>query len=167
VSISLSFPRPLSFETPSIRIPIPFPLPYFPTITNLFTSFLPSAPSPRRLQEQKDLQQLMPENRIMDWFVQIGMALRYLHGRNILHRDIKTQNIFLTRHNIVKVRSRPRLKCRESESALPTLKPETHPPPPPILPQIGDLGIARVLSSEGDMATTVRSVTALRWPLLT
>lgn len=38
----------------------------------------------------------LDEQRIVEWFRQICSALEYLHGRNILHRDIKTQNIFLT-----------------------------------------------------------------------
>uniref|UniRef100_K1RCF7 non-specific serine/threonine protein kinase n=1 Tax=Magallana gigas TaxID=29159 RepID=K1RCF7_MAGGI len=38
----------------------------------------------------------LEEQRIVEWFRQICSALEYLHGRNVLHRDIKTQNIFLT-----------------------------------------------------------------------
>lgn len=36
-----------------------------------------------------------PENQIVDWLAQMALALLYLHERKILHRDMKTQNIFL------------------------------------------------------------------------
>ncbi|XP_078207255.1 serine/threonine-protein kinase Nek4 isoform X18 [Callithrix jacchus] len=55
----------------------------------------------RKLREQKG--QLLPENQVVEWFVQIAMALQYLHEKHILHRDLKTQNVFLTRTNIIKV----------------------------------------------------------------
>ncbi|XP_012886177.1 PREDICTED: serine/threonine-protein kinase Nek4 [Dipodomys ordii] len=74
----------------------------------------------RKLKEQKG--QLLPESRVVEWFVQIAMALQYLHEKHILHRDLKTQNVFLTRTNIIKV---------------------------------GDLGIARVLENNSDMASTL------------
>ncbi|KAM9102682.1 serine/threonine-protein kinase Nek4 isoform X1 [Sarcophilus harrisii] len=74
----------------------------------------------RKLKEQKG--KLLPENQVVEWFVQIAMALQYLHEKHILHRDLKTQNVFLTRTNIIKV---------------------------------GDLGIARVLENQYDMASTL------------
>lgn len=40
---------------------------------------------------------------VMFWFLQLCMALQYLHENRILHRDIKTANVFLTRHNVVKL----------------------------------------------------------------
>jgi NIMA (never in mitosis gene a)-related kinase len=43
------------------------------------------------------------ETEIMNWFVQICMALEYVHGRKILHRDLKSQNIFLTANNTIKL----------------------------------------------------------------
>lgn len=43
------------------------------------------------------------EEEILDWFVQICLALKHVHDKKILHRDIKCQNIFLTRGNIVKL----------------------------------------------------------------
>ncbi|XP_071081984.1 serine/threonine-protein kinase Nek4-like [Haliotis cracherodii] len=73
-----------------------------------------------KLKEQKCV--LLDERQVVEWFVQIAMAMQYMHERNILHRDLKTQNIFLTKSKIIKV---------------------------------GDLGIARVLDSSNDMATTL------------
>ncbi|XP_056192161.1 serine/threonine-protein kinase Nek4 isoform X5 [Falco biarmicus] len=73
-----------------------------------------------KLKEQKG--KLLPESQVVEWFVQIAMALQYLHEKHILHRDLKTQNVFLTRTNIIKV---------------------------------GDLGIARVLENQCDMASTL------------
>uniref|UniRef100_UPI003AB0CE9F serine/threonine-protein kinase Nek4 n=1 Tax=Centroberyx gerrardi TaxID=166262 RepID=UPI003AB0CE9F len=73
-----------------------------------------------RLKQQKG--DLLPERQVVEWFVQIAMALQYLHEKRILHRDLKTQNIFLTKTNIIKV---------------------------------GDLGIARVLENQNDMASTL------------
>lgn len=39
----------------------------------------------------------------MSWFVEICEAIRYLHGRGVVHRDIKPQNIFLTKDNSVRL----------------------------------------------------------------
>ncbi|KAM4730659.1 serine/threonine-protein kinase Nek5 [Anableps anableps] len=36
------------------------------------------------------------EVQIVDWFIQICLGLKHIHDRKILHRDIKSQNIFLT-----------------------------------------------------------------------
>ena len=46
---------------------------------------------------------LIEETQVVEWFVQIAMALQYMHENHILHRDLKTQNIFLTRNKIIKV----------------------------------------------------------------
>ena len=36
------------------------------------------------------------EDQILDWFVQMALAIKHIHDRKILHRDLKTQNIFMT-----------------------------------------------------------------------
>eukprot|EP00344_Euplotes_crassus_P007075 CAMPEP_0197017808 /NCGR_PEP_ID=MMETSP1380-20130617/79751_1 /TAXON_ID=5936 /ORGANISM="Euplotes crassus, Strain CT5" /LENGTH=495 /DNA_ID=CAMNT_0042444957 /DNA_START=115 /DNA_END=1603 /DNA_ORIENTATION=- len=40
---------------------------------------------------------------IIDYFTQICLAIKHLHDRKILHRDLKSQNIFLTKDGIVKL----------------------------------------------------------------
>eukprot|EP00727_Mastigamoeba_balamuthi_P001023 m51a1_g10918 putative serine threonine-protein kinase nek1 (1353) ;mRNA; r:92813-97513 len=47
--------------------------------------------------------QYFPESTVLDWFVQICLALNHVHERRILHRDLKAQNIFLTKAGIVKL----------------------------------------------------------------
>ncbi|XP_061478356.1 serine/threonine-protein kinase Nek5 isoform X2 [Rhineura floridana] len=39
---------------------------------------------------------LFDEDKILGWFVQISLALKHIHDRKILHRDVKAQNIFLS-----------------------------------------------------------------------
>ncbi|KAA6397197.1 MAG: putative Serine/threonine-protein kinase Nek4 [Streblomastix strix] len=51
----------------------------------------------------KTNKQLIPEERIIDWFTQILIGLDVLHKAKVLHRDIKAQNIFLTKKNFVKL----------------------------------------------------------------
>eukprot|EP00698_Gefionella_okellyi_P017900 TRINITY_DN5309_c0_g1_i1.p1 TRINITY_DN5309_c0_g1~~TRINITY_DN5309_c0_g1_i1.p1 ORF type:complete len:968 (-),score=200.79 TRINITY_DN5309_c0_g1_i1:40-2943(-) len=43
------------------------------------------------------------ENTILDWFIQVAMALQHIHAKNVLHRDLKTQNIFLKKNGLVKL----------------------------------------------------------------
>ena len=44
-----------------------------------------------------------PEIQILNWFTQIALALKHCHDRKILHRDLKSQNIFLTAKSYVKL----------------------------------------------------------------
>lgn len=43
----------------------------------------------------KKNKKLFPEEVIWTWFLQISAAVKHIHDRKILHRDIKTANIFL------------------------------------------------------------------------
>jgi len=40
--------------------------------------------------------QALPESQIVRWFTQASLALKHLHERHVLHRDLKSQNLFLT-----------------------------------------------------------------------
>ena len=43
------------------------------------------------------------ESKIWKLFLQICLALEYLHGRRILHRDIKPMNVFLVRNDSIRI----------------------------------------------------------------
>ena len=47
-----------------------------------------------RIQRQRG--RLLPEQMVLNWLVQILLALKYLHDNKLLHRDLKPQNLFLT-----------------------------------------------------------------------
>lgn len=46
-------------------------------------------------QIKKANKQLFSESKVLHWFVQMCLGLHYLHEEKVLHRDLKTQNIFL------------------------------------------------------------------------
>ena len=43
------------------------------------------------------------ENTIWEWFIQILEGIKYLHDNKIMHRDLKSANIFITKNGIVKI----------------------------------------------------------------
>lgn len=69
----------------------------------------------------------LKEAQVSRWFTQMCLALKYMHEKNVLHRDIKTQNVFLAK--------------RES-GGLGCVK-------------IADFGIAKVLESHNSFARTM------------
>ncbi|XP_062550028.1 serine/threonine-protein kinase Nek8 [Armigeres subalbatus] len=45
----------------------------------------------------------LPERFILNIFEQITSAINYMHSQNILHRDLKTANVFMNKRGIVKI----------------------------------------------------------------
>ena len=71
---------------------------------NFCFSFAEGGDLYKRLREQRERNEHLSEVQVVRWFIQICMALQYLHQQHILHRDLKTQNIFLTKTKMIKVK---------------------------------------------------------------
>lgn len=55
------------------------------------------------LSQRKKLGKRLSEEEIQRYFIQIMLALKYLHSKNIVHLNIKPSNIFVNKIGIVKV----------------------------------------------------------------
>ncbi|XP_051882080.1 serine/threonine-protein kinase Nek3 isoform X2 [Pristis pectinata] len=55
----------------------------------------------QKLVRQKE--KLFPEEMVLNLFVQICLGMKHIHDKRVLHRDIKTKNIFLTKNGVVKL----------------------------------------------------------------
>eukprot|EP00873_Tetraselmis_striata_P046474 jgi/Tetstr1/466738/TSEL_011211.t1 len=53
------------------------------------------------LQRRKGV--LLPEETILDWTVQMCLGLKHVHDRKILHRDLKSQNVFMSKGGVLKL----------------------------------------------------------------
>lgn len=47
------------------------------------------------INQAKENKTFFSLNTVMSWFVQVLLALHYLHVKGIVHRDMKTHNVFL------------------------------------------------------------------------
>ncbi len=56
----------------------------------------------QQIRQHAERREPFSEAQVVDWFVQLAMALHYVHSKGILHRDLKSQNVFLT-NNFVKL----------------------------------------------------------------
>ena len=54
-------------------------------------------------RQREEIQAFFSEVQVRNWLVQIALALQYLHKLRVMHRDIKTQNIFMTSASLLKL----------------------------------------------------------------
>lgn len=49
-----------------------------------------------RIAKNRKAGQSFPESQILRWFTQASLALKHIHEKHVLHRDLKSQNLFLS-----------------------------------------------------------------------
>ena len=67
------------------------------------------------IEEKKKTKQFLQENEILQFFTQIAIGIGYIHKNNILHRDLKSLNIFLTKEGKIKIGDLGIAKILENE----------------------------------------------------
>ncbi|XP_038652489.1 serine/threonine-protein kinase Nek11 isoform X1 [Scyliorhinus canicula] len=55
-----------------------------------------------RIEEYRRADWTFAEGQVIEWFIQLLLGAQYMHERRILHRDLKSSNIFL-KNNLVKI----------------------------------------------------------------
>ncbi|XP_048197401.1 serine/threonine-protein kinase Nek3 isoform X2 [Perognathus longimembris pacificus] len=55
----------------------------------------------QKIKQQKG--KLFPEDMILNWFTQMCLGVNHIHKKRVLHRDIKSKNVFLTQNGKVKL----------------------------------------------------------------
>ncbi|KAJ8007604.1 hypothetical protein DPEC_G00095750 [Dallia pectoralis] len=51
----------------------------------------------QKIRERMETGNPFSEEQIMDWLVEMCMAIRYVHGNGLLHKNLRPENIFLTK----------------------------------------------------------------------
>ncbi len=49
-----------------------------------------------KVKEAREKNYKFNSSMVLDWFCQLVIGLDHIHSKKVLHRDLKTSNIFLT-----------------------------------------------------------------------
>eukprot|EP00746_Dinoflagellata_sp_MGD_P015796 gnl/MRDRNA2_/MRDRNA2_135285_c0_seq1.p1 gnl/MRDRNA2_/MRDRNA2_135285_c0~~gnl/MRDRNA2_/MRDRNA2_135285_c0_seq1.p1 ORF type:complete len:553 (+),score=86.10 gnl/MRDRNA2_/MRDRNA2_135285_c0_seq1:89-1747(+) len=56
-----------------------------------------------KIEASKKGRHVIPEEQILRWLTQALLALKYIHDKHVLHRDLKSSNFFITKSGNLKV----------------------------------------------------------------
>lgn len=57
----------------------------------------------RHIARTREAERTFCDHDVLRWFAQMSQALEYMHDRRVLHRDLKSSNVFLTSDLVVKL----------------------------------------------------------------
>ena len=70
---------------------------------NIVTEYADGGDLSEKIKERKNKNGNFTESEILDYFTQICLAIRHIHEKKIIHRDLKSGNIFLMKNGFVKL----------------------------------------------------------------
>jgi NIMA (never in mitosis gene a)-related kinase len=69
----------------------------------IIMEYCPGGDLSQLIKSHKDSRSFFPEDQISQWMTQMLSALRYLEERRVIHRDIKSSNVYLTEDGNLKL----------------------------------------------------------------
>merc|ERR1719482_898734 len=72
----------------------------------------------RRIARVRQTGKEFPEAQILRWFTEAALGLKYMHDKHVLHRDLKSQNLFLTSQDRLRIGDFGISKVLESTAAF-------------------------------------------------
>ena len=73
------------------------------TTLNIVTEYADGGDLNRKIQKLKEKKSPLTEKEIVNYLTQICLALNHMHKKKIIHRDLKSGNVFLTKSGLVKL----------------------------------------------------------------
>ncbi len=73
------------------------------SIANVLLQFIKDGDLQTFLKNWKKKGDLLDEKVVVNWFIQLLFGVKALHSKNVLHRDLKSANIFLTSNKTLKI----------------------------------------------------------------
>ena len=70
---------------------------------NIVMEFADGGDLSKKIEYNKKHHCLFEENLIWEWIFQLLNGLTYLHGHHIMHRDLKSANVFLMKNGVLKI----------------------------------------------------------------
>ena len=70
---------------------------------NLILEYADGGDLQSKIKERKNMKNYFKENTIWTFFIQMLIGLKNLHDHNIMHRDLKSANIFIMKNGIIKL----------------------------------------------------------------